>query len=114
MLTACFFELCTFSTQAVRKSIGTVSVDNVAGLSGDLSSHGGFDLILPKACEALVLVTQCLVSAMLESEENRIGKNSKDDSSPLIRGAISPHGQDTAVCAIGKFPIKTRMTACLD
>lgn len=114
MLTACFFELCTFSTQALRKSIRTGSVDNVAGLNGDLSGHGGFDLLLPKACEALVLVTQCLASAMLEIEENRIGKNSKDGLSPLIRGAVSPHGQDIAVCAIGKSPIKLHMTAWLD
>ena len=100
MLTACFFELCMFSTQAVRKSIGTGSVDN---LGGDLSGHGAFDLLLPKACEALVLVTQCLVSAMLEFEENHdVGKNSKDELSLLIRDAVSPHGQDIAACAIGK------------
>lgn len=105
MLTACFFELCTFSIQALRKSIRIGSVDNAAGLNGDLSGHGGFDLLLPKACEALVLVTQCLTSAMLEFEENRIGKNPKDDPSLLIRGAISPHGQDIAVFAIGKSHI---------
>lgn len=102
MLTACFFELCTFSTQTVRKSIGTGSVDNAVVLSGDLSGHGAFDLLLPKACEALVLVTQCLVSAMLELEEDHIRKNSKDGLSLLIRGAVSPHGQDIGVCAIGK------------
>jgi hypothetical protein len=102
MLTACFFEFCTFSTQTVRKSIGTGSVDNAALLRGDLSGHSVFDLLLPKACEALVLVTQCLVSAMLEFEENNIGKTSKDELSLLIRGAVSPHGQDIAVCAIGK------------
>ena len=104
MLTACFFELCTFSAQAVRKSIGTGSVDNAAVLSGDLSGHGTgtFDPLLPKVCEALVLVTQCLVSAMLELEEDHIGKDSRDELSLLIRGAVSPHGQDIAVCAIGK------------
>jgi ataxin-10 len=102
MLTACFFELCTFSAQAVRKSIGTGSIDNMATPS-DLSGHGAFDLLLPKACEALVLVTQCLVSAMLEFEESYIiGNASKDELALLIRGAVSPNGQDIAVCAIGK------------
>lgn len=114
MLTACFFELCTFSAQAVRKSIGTGSVDNVAGHSGDLSGRGGFDLLLPKACEALVLVIQCLISAMLEFEGHHVGKSSKDDSSLLIRGAVSPHGQDMVVCAIGKPHVKPHMTAWLD
>lgn len=108
MLTACFFELCTFSIQAVRNSIGT---NNVAG---NLSGNGAFDLLLPKACEALVLVTQCLVSAMLEFEENPIGKYSKDELSLLVRGAVSPHGQDMAVCAIGESRIKHRVTARLD
>ena len=97
MLTACFFELCTFSTQAIRNSIGTGSVDNVATPGGDFSS--ALDLRLPKACEALVLVTQCLVSAMLEFEENHV---SKDELSLLIRATVSPHGQDIAVCAIGR------------
>ncbi|KAF8557778.1 hypothetical protein OG21DRAFT_1536824 [Imleria badia] len=91
MLTACFFELCTFSAQAVRKSIGTGSIDNMATPS-DLSGHGAFDLLLPKACEALVLVTQCLVSAMLEFEESYIiGNASKDELALLIRGAVSPN-----------------------
>ncbi|KAF8449096.1 spinocerebellar ataxia type 10 protein domain-containing protein [Boletus edulis BED1] len=101
MLTACFFELCTFSAHAIRKSIGKGPVDNVVSFASDLSSQGAFDLMLPKACEALVLVTQCLVSATLELEGN-IGKNSKGELSLLIRGAISPQGQDIAVCAIGK------------
>ncbi|KAI9461490.1 spinocerebellar ataxia type 10 protein domain-containing protein [Boletus coccyginus] len=90
MLTACFFELCTFSTQAIRNSIGTELADNVAVLNGDLPGPGSFDLLLPKACEALVLVTQCLVSAMLEFDENYIGERAKGELSLLIRGAVSP------------------------
>jgi len=98
MLTSCFFELCTYSVQAIGKSIGTGLVDNSPGLHSYLSGQG-VDLLLPKACEALVLVTQCLVSIMLEFEEWS-KKNSQDSLSSLIRGAVSPHGQDVAVCAI--------------
>lgn len=101
MLTACFFELCSFSTQAIRTSMGTESVENAAALGGDLSSQGALDLLLPKACEGLVLVTQCLVSVMLEFEENPTGK-SEDGPSSFIRGAVSPHDQDMAASAIGK------------
>lgn len=111
MLTASFFELCTFSTQAIRNSIGTELADNVAVLNGDLPDPGSFDLLLPKACEALVLVTQCLVSAMLEFDENYIGERLKGEMSLLIRGAVSPRGQDIVVCAIGKSCVKPGATA---
>lgn len=102
MLTTRFFELCAFSIRAIGNSIGT---DNVAGSNGNLSDHGAFDLLLPKACEALVLVTQCLVSAMLEFEENHIGRHSKNELLLLIRGALSPRGQEIAVCAVGESSI---------
>jgi len=86
-------------------------VDNAAVLNGDLPGRGSFDLLLPKACEALVLVTQCLVSAMLEFDENHIGERSKGELSLLIRDAVSPRGQDIAVCAIGKSRVKPDATA---
>lgn len=103
MLTACFFELCMFSIQAVRNS---TLADSIVEVDGDPPGHGSFDLLLPKACEAIILVTQCLVSAMLEFEENRIGKRSKDELCLLIRGAVSPHGQDIVICVIGESPFQ--------
>ncbi|KAG8220887.1 hypothetical protein J3R82DRAFT_2386 [Butyriboletus roseoflavus] len=51
---------------------------------------------------------------MLEFEGHHIATNSKDDLSLLIRGAVSPHGQEMAACAIGKSDVKSYMTAWMD
>lgn len=40
------------------------------------------DVMLPKTCEALVLVTQCMVTIAIEAEENAVHVGLEDDNSP--------------------------------
>ena len=61
MLTTCFFELSIYSGVAIQRAVGS----ETAGSDG---IHGSLDPILPKACEALVLVSQCIASILLVSE----------------------------------------------
>lgn len=65
MLTTCFFELSAFSSHSIKRAVGTEGADSTAGSDVIRESP---DAILPKACEALVLVTQCIASIMLASE----------------------------------------------
>ncbi|KAJ3571925.1 hypothetical protein NP233_g3434 [Leucocoprinus birnbaumii] len=45
-------------------------------------SLNSLDVMLPKACEALVLVTQCMVTIAIEAEENAATLGLPDDASP--------------------------------
>ncbi|KIL00750.1 hypothetical protein PAXRUDRAFT_795060 [Paxillus rubicundulus Ve08.2h10] len=100
MLTACFFELSAFSRDAVNKAIGKGSMENVDGLSGNFPLEKTFDLLLPKACEALVLVTQCIVSIMLPPERPSTCGIPENNLRPLFQDALSPKGKGIAVSAI--------------
>ncbi|KAF9221388.1 hypothetical protein BS17DRAFT_797175 [Gyrodon lividus] len=95
MLTACFFELSTFSQEVIRKATGKGSVENANfdGPKGGFPVPKIFDLLLPKVCEALVLVTQCIVSVMLAFEGLSTCGVSEDDLRLLIRDAVSSGGQ---------------------
>ncbi|KAG9312925.1 hypothetical protein JVU11DRAFT_6359 [Chiua virens] len=65
----------------------------MASHNDDIPEQGVLDLLLPKACEALVLVTQCLVSAMLEFEEGHIKEKSSSSTHPRRRVTTwSRHG----------------------
>ncbi|KZS99695.1 uncharacterized protein LAESUDRAFT_732963 [Laetiporus sulphureus 93-53] len=75
MLTDKFFALSAYVQQTIRKAMGP-KVDTVgakdAGSGGEaaaLKPPQELDLLLPKVCEALVLVTQCLISLALHAEE---------------------------------------------
>ncbi|KIJ62027.1 hypothetical protein HYDPIDRAFT_30846 [Hydnomerulius pinastri MD-312] len=100
MFTKCFFEFSTYSQEAAKKAIGNGSAEDAAGRYGDSTVPDSLDLLFPKVCEALVLVTQCIVSIMLFFEENRTSAISGDDMRPLIRDAVSSEGQNIAVSAI--------------
>jgi ataxin-10 len=85
MLAGCFFELSTYARLAVERALvlppSTASVsDPSAGISA-IESEGAqestqpsppaeLDVMLPKVCEALVLVTQCIVTITLGADES--------------------------------------------
>lgn len=97
MLTRCFLSLSRYAQDSIRRSLGlsvTVVDDSHSGESerhrvtseGSLSpppvtrpaagsqevqdqSLQSLDVMLPKVCEALVLVTQCMVTIAIEAEE---------------------------------------------
>lgn len=90
-----FFTLSEFAQEAMRRSLGLVSPsrdgaepshganggrassDSEDSSSGSSSSASNqtpvypreLDVMLPKACEALVLVTQCIITVCLQAEE---------------------------------------------
>ncbi|KAJ7050514.1 spinocerebellar ataxia type 10 protein domain-containing protein [Mycena amicta] len=69
MLAKTFFALSSYAQNSVRNSL-----DTPAGSSAPLAS---LDVMLPKACEALVLVTQCIVTVTLGSSAG-IEQSSQD------------------------------------
>ncbi|KAG6813819.1 hypothetical protein H0H92_006763 [Tricholoma furcatifolium] len=78
MLATCFLDLSAYARRAVQRSIRptnhsptspTTPVDETS--SNDLSTFQPpqeLDVMLPKVCEALVLVTQCMVTIVLQAD----------------------------------------------
>jgi hypothetical protein len=67
-----FFKLSGYANEAIRKSLnlGSEKIDPEVP-AGDSDDPGGLvelDVMLPKVCEALVLVTQCIVSITLPGQ----------------------------------------------
>jgi hypothetical protein len=104
------------------KGKGRASTDTVGPLRE-------IDPLLPKACEALVLVTQCTVSIALDARpsdarrhEHERGRQLRDDESgwvteddqenevtglevrSMVNDAVAPNGQGLIECLIGSFP----------
>lgn len=65
-------------------------------MGGSIEHLQELDLLLPKACEALVLITQCIVKISLLSEDQRTV-----DTRAIFRDASSTDGQGTAESIIG-------------
>ncbi|KAI0666754.1 spinocerebellar ataxia type 10 protein domain-containing protein [Trametes maxima] len=84
VLTNAFLELSSYTQQSIQRAIASdgsspaepqqaeanPNVPPTFGASlGDISPLQNLDLLLPKVCEALVLVTQCLTTVALRAEE---------------------------------------------
>ncbi|KAF5355327.1 hypothetical protein D9758_006039 [Tetrapyrgos nigripes] len=82
MLTKCFFGLSSYAQTAIRRALRPSEAELVSPTASPISlptphSHNIFlpaelDVMLPKVCEAIVLVTQCMVSIILASEDARV------------------------------------------
>jgi len=80
MLSDTFFGLATYAQQAIRRALGPKASDgpssaisnivNVEMTSQVTEPPYELDLLLPKVCEALVLITQCIVTIVLEVDNN--------------------------------------------
>jgi ataxin-10 len=70
ILTTEFLTLSTYTRTAINKSLGSSASagDNTADDVTSSESLRELDLLLPKVCEALVLVTQCLITMLLHLE----------------------------------------------
>ncbi len=70
-----------------------------------------FDLLLPKVCEALVLVTQCLTTIALRAEEAGSTRPTSDGGLPLpsprtvMVAASTSTGQGFVECLVGTCPL---------
>ncbi|KAF9453597.1 hypothetical protein P691DRAFT_658323 [Macrolepiota fuliginosa MF-IS2] len=61
------------------------STNNMGSSNTQTQSTGplrSLDVMLPKVCEALVLVTQCMVTIAIEAEENAVQMDIQEDASP--------------------------------
>ena len=99
MLSEVFFRFSSYSQSAIGRAIGS---GNSEPLDAANELPQELDLLLPKACEALVLVTQCIVKISLLSEEQRTIDPSAVDLRAIFRDGISDNGQGTAESVIGK------------
>lgn len=133
-LSRVFFALSTYTQLAIARTLGShnarrqppvrqqddvpQSSDEYAEGSKNPADAGGLqelDLLLPKVCEALVLVTQCLTSLCLISEESANAppalpptqKNSPGDMragghlKDIVSCAVSPTGERLVENLIG-------------
>ena len=88
MLSEAFFGLSGYAQQAIRRALGpkASSGQSPRGLNVEVASSADseppheLDLLLPKVCEALVLVTQCTITITLDEEEGDDGEDDADAS----------------------------------
>lgn len=76
-----FFTLSNYAQTAMQKTLGSVKASHSSSKGTDAASSPGshsqseppaeLDVMLPRVCEALVLVTQCVTTIALEAEEHK-------------------------------------------
>ncbi|KAF8661318.1 hypothetical protein AX16_001415 [Volvariella volvacea WC 439] len=101
ILTSTFFSLALYAQSTVRRSLGHDTSARPRGSQPSTASPqkaqqdklipAELDMMLPKACETLVLVTQCITSIALQAEEHRTGISSfvKDNPKDYFNSARS-------------------------
>lgn len=132
MVTTAFFTLTSYTQSAIQRAIGSDKSRNSQGEATaqqdqGKASHGGvhtgrsthnrlddkpleeLDLLLPKVCEALVLVTQCLISLALLSEERLNSSANSVQESNGSTGSADTHLKDyiNGAQAQGKRSVET-------
>lgn len=137
MLITGFFALSEYAQQSITRAVGAIGegavqpareypsedgknvgpADPSAAPSTESSPLNELDLLLPKVSEALVLVTQCLISLALYSEEHldscgRIQSGPRGHTSEAaderaladyVNGAVSRSGSGSLECLIGAW-----------
>lgn len=86
------FDTRSPQTKEIPQSSNLRSFSSTPGDAGDLQRPfpiGELDLLLPKVCEALVLVSQCLTSLTLQSEEDEKGKEVESQATNHSAGSDS-------------------------
>ncbi|KAG7093765.1 hypothetical protein E1B28_007413 [Marasmius oreades] len=85
MLATCFTSLSSYAETAIRRALRPTPSElasPTSPISADISPDLSFtppaelDVMLPKVCEMLVLVTQCIVSIILASQRQQSNSNS--------------------------------------
>jgi ataxin-10 len=122
LLTTKFFSLTNYAQESIRRALDSnksrsqsnslvtpcdnrPGVETHASASGRLSEHGHLnelDLLLPKVCEALVLVTQGLVSLALFSEEMLNSKSPTVRTDDLPSYPMETRFKDKMNCAVSE------------
>jgi ataxin-10 len=112
-LAKCFFSLSMYAQNAIRRSLGD-SEPNHPTSSNRISSGQAaslpaeLDVMLPKVCEALVLVAQCTATISLEAAEQKMCQDRGDLSVASVANmkeffieATSSSGQGLVESLIG-------------
>lgn len=68
MLARLFFSFSSYAQTAIRKSLRSFAPDS--DTSNGFNPPAELDVLLPKVCEALVLVTQCIVTITLDAQSH--------------------------------------------
>lgn len=87
MLSEALFGLTAYAQQAIRRALGPKASDgpsppipgivNVEVTSEVNAQPHELDLLLPKVCEALVLITQCITTVTLEEDDANLCADNK-------------------------------------
>lgn len=108
MLSEAFFRLAAYAQQAIRRALGPKSCGGPSSalpgvVSVDVTSEAimlpqELDLLLPKVCEALVLITQCIVTLALAAEDDDA---SNDELKIFFNDARSDRGEGLVESLLG-------------
>jgi hypothetical protein len=114
MLSDIFFRLTAYAQQAIRRALGPNASDGPSsGASGvvnvKLNSEvttppQELDLLLPKVCEALVLITQCIITITLEDDDDDASilvDQQVDEFKTFFNEARSDRGDGLIECLLG-------------
>lgn len=89
MLGTCFFSMSSYSQRAIRRSLGSPSSEHFSPVMNSPSDMiiplAELDVMLPKVCEALVLVSQCVVTVTLDAEKESSSHGTPSASLQNIR-----------------------------
>lgn len=124
MLANAFFVLSAYARKAVERALQPSSISSIdnSGATGPLSNNientpkaaqppppAELDVMLPKVCEALVLVTQCIVTITLEADQQQHKQDQEVDtptSEPSLKDFFNEtrsSGLGLVECLIGKY-----------
>ena len=114
MLSEIFFGLSSYGQEAIRRALGPRASDgpnlpspgimNIEVVSQPTMPPHELDLLLPKVCEALVLVTQCIVSITLADEDDTTVwvDNEGNEVKTLFNEALSERGEGLVESLLGQ------------
>ena len=113
MLVGRFLQLCHYARKSIGHSLDTESTKPEEAFAPSETGQKALplqsvDLLLPKVCEALVLVIQCLCTVLLAAETTSSAPILTNPAEPndlkgLIAASKSSQGSGMIESLIGKF-----------
>ncbi|KAH7907262.1 spinocerebellar ataxia type 10 protein domain-containing protein [Hygrophoropsis aurantiaca] len=98
MLSDRFLQFSTYAQSSILHALESISTITTDGPLDAAAVPQQLDLLLPKVCEAIVLVTQCIVTVTLSSVAVRNGVG--QDLRSVFNQARSVRGQNIVISAI--------------
>jgi ataxin-10 len=81
MLAGCFLSMSAHAIRSIQRSLRQPDEASASDSSSLNVPPSELDVMLPKVCEALVLVAQCMISLLLEAEDRLSAQRSTAHSS---------------------------------